>query len=155
MSKLIIVFILLTLSIITGCESSPPSRTLAEPQASVASPTSTQDDAHIIAEYRRISPQEAQEMFSENTLILDVRTRDEYDAGHIRNAVLLPHSEIREKAESLISDRDQVILVYCRAGSRSEAAARELIALGYTKVFDFGGILDWTGEIVIEATNGG
>jgi len=162
MSKLFLAFMLLTLIVISGCESSTLSQTPDEPQVSDAIPTPTptpspspaQVDEHKETEYIRISPQEAQEILSENVIILDVRNQGEYDLGHIRNAILLPHTEIRERAESVIPDKDQIILVYCRAGSRSEFAARELIDMGYTQVFDFGGIADWTGEIITDATNG-
>ena len=102
------------------------------------------------AEYVRISPQDAETMMSGDVVILDVRTQDEFDAGHIENAILLPDYEIAEKAESVIADKAQTVLIYCRAGRRSEAAAKELIDMGYTGVFDFGGIEDWHGEIVRE-----
>jgi rhodanese-related sulfurtransferase len=104
----------------------------------------------IRAEYRKISQQEAQEMIDNNDdiVILDVRTQEEFDSGHISNAILLPYDETRENIESIIADRNQTILVYCEIGIRSETAARELVAMGYRNVFDFGGIADWTGEIV-------
>ena len=99
--------------------------------------------------YCKITPEEAEEMMSGAVVILDVRTQDEFDEGHIENAVLLPYDEIAEKAESVLTDKKQIILIYCRAGRRSEIAARELIELGYKRVYDFGGIIDWPGEIVI------
>jgi len=99
-------------------------------------------------EYKKISPQEAQTMMSDDVVILDVRTQEEFDGGHIKNALLLPVDEIKEMAESILPDKAQTILVYCRSGGRSERAARELIGMGYTNVFDFGGIVDWPGEIV-------
>ena len=99
-------------------------------------------------EYKKISPQEAQTMMSDDVFILDVRTQEEFDEGHINNAVLLPDYEIKEKTESVIADKNQTVLVYCRTGVRSETASKELIEIGYTNVFDFGGLVDWTGEIV-------
>ena len=99
-------------------------------------------------EYKKISPQEAQNMMVDNVMILDVRTQEEFDEGHIRNAVLLPDYEVKEKVESIITDKNQTILVYCRTSRRSEIASKELIEMGYTNVFDFGGIVEWTGEIV-------
>ena len=99
-------------------------------------------------EYKKISSQQAEAMMSDDVIILDVRTQEEFDNGHIKNAVLLPDYEIKEKAESVITDKNQTVLVYCRTGVRSEAASKELIEMGYTNVFDFGGIVDWTGEIV-------
>jgi rhodanese-related sulfurtransferase len=100
------------------------------------------------AQYIKITSHEAQLMMADDVLILDVRNQDEFDEGHIANAVLLPYTEIRGKAESVIPDKNQTILVYCRAGRRSEIAARQLLEMGYTNVYDFGGIQDWTGEII-------
>jgi len=101
------------------------------------------------AEYRRISPIEAQAMMENyDVLILDVRTQEEFEGGFISNAVLLPYSEIRELAESVIVDRDRIVLVYCRAGRRSEIAARALVEMGFTRVYDFGGIEEWVGDVV-------
>ncbi len=100
------------------------------------------------AEYKKITPAEAQAMMGEDVVVLDVRTQEEYDAGHIPDALLLPDTELKQRAEELLPEKDQTILVYCRSGRRSANAARQLLELGYTKVFDFGGILDWTGEII-------
>lgn len=101
-------------------------------------------------EYHKITGQEAKKMMDENEeeIILDVRSLEEYNEGHIEGAVLLPDYEVKEKAEAVLEDKDQVILVYCRSGRRSEGAARELAQMGYTKVYDFGGIMDWKGEVV-------
>jgi rhodanese-related sulfurtransferase len=105
------------------------------------------------AEYKKITPEEALEMMEdEGVIILDVRTQEEYDTGYIEGAVLLPDYEIGEKIEELIPDKDTEILIYCRSGRRSENAAKELLEMGYTNVYDFGGIeTDWTGEVVIPA----
>lgn len=99
--------------------------------------------------YQRISPSEANEiMLSEmGYIILDVRTEEEYATGHIPGAVLLPDYEIETRAEEVLPDKDQLILVYCRSGRRSKAAAEVLIELGYTNVKDFGGIIDWEYDI--------
>jgi len=99
-------------------------------------------------EYIKIAQQEAHDMMTGDVIILDVRTQAEFDSGHIINAVLLPDYEIKEKAESVLPDKNQTILIYCRTGIRSANAARDLIEIGYTKVFDFGGIVDWEYEIV-------
>jgi len=98
--------------------------------------------------YTKLSPQEAQEMMNEDVIILDVRTPAEFAEGHIPDALLLPNTEIKQRAEELLPDKEQTILVYCRSGRRSAQAAQELAELGYTNVYDFGGILDWTGEVV-------
>lgn len=75
--------------------------------------------------------------------VVDVRRADEYATGHVPGAILLPNETISETAESVLTDKNAAILVYCRSGRRSAEAASKLIALGYTKVYDFGGILSW------------
>lgn len=87
-------------------------------------------------------------MAQEGIIILDVRTEEEFAEGHIPNAVLLPDTEVKQRAEELLPDKEQTILVYCRSGRRSALAAQELADMGYTNVYDFGGILDWTGDVV-------
>lgn len=79
-------------------------------------------------------------------VILDVRTEQEYAEGHIPGAILIPDYEISEKAESVLTDKDQLILVYCRSGRRSKNAASQLEEMGYTRIREFGGILDWPYE---------
>lgn len=76
-------------------------------------------------------------------VLLDVRTEEEFRTGHIQGAVLIPYTEIRARAASELPDKNALILVYCRSGRRSAIAARELVQLGYTRVYDFGGITDW------------
>lgn len=99
--------------------------------------------------YSKITAQEAQEMMAqEGVIILDVRTQDEFAEGHIPNAVLLPDTEVKQRAEEMLPDKEQTILVYCRSGRRSALTAQELADMGYTSVYDFGGILDWTGDVV-------
>ena len=102
-----------------------------------------------LAGYQRISPGEANEiMLSEvGYIILDVRTEEEYAQGHVPGAILLPDYEIETKAAEVLPNKDQLILVYCRSGRRSKAAAEALIELGYTNVKDFGGIIDWEYDI--------
>lgn len=101
-----------------------------------------------MAEYKKITPQEALSMMQDHAIILDVRTKAEYEEGHIPNAVLLTDTEIKSKAEELLPDKQSTILVYCRSGRRSAEAAKELVQMGYTNVYDFGGILDWPGDVV-------
>jgi rhodanese-related sulfurtransferase len=72
-----------------------------------------------------------------------VRTREEYDQGHIPGAIVISHDEIGEKAEKVLTDKNQLILVYCRSGRRSKIAAELLVELGYTNILEFGGINDW------------
>ena len=80
-------------------------------------------------------------------IIIDARTQEEYDQGHIPGAILIPEYEIADRAEKELPDKDQLILVYCRSGRRSKIAAEELVNLGYTNVKEFGGIIDWKYEI--------
>jgi Rhodanese-related sulfurtransferase len=97
-------------------------------------------------EYQKITAQQAYEMMFDDVIVLDVRTEEEFAEGHIKNAVLLPDYEVKEKAESMFADKSQTILIYCRTGRRSALAAKDLIEMKYTKVYDFGGIVDWPYE---------
>ena len=80
-------------------------------------------------------------------IIIDARTQEEYDQGHIPGAILIPEYEIADRAERELPDKDQLIHAYCRSGRRSKIAAEELVNLGYTNVKEFGGIIDWKYEI--------
>ena len=101
-------------------------------------------------EYIKITPEEAKSRIDsgDEIIILDVRTEDEYNSGHISNAILIPNETITDKMPDLLPDLDAEILVYCRSGNRSAQAAKKLIAIGYTKVYDFGGIIDWPYDTV-------
>ena len=101
------------------------------------------------AEYKKITSDEAKKMMeSEKTIVVDVRTTEEYNEGHIPNAVSIPLETIENEAETKLKNKDDLILVYCRSGRRSREAALRLIEKGYTNVIDFGGIQDWNGEVV-------
>jgi rhodanese-related sulfurtransferase len=93
---------------------------------------------------------EAVIMMREETgyIILDVRRADEFAAGHIPNAINVANEDIGTDEISELPDKDQLIMVYCRSGRRSKEASEKLVKLGYTNIVEFGGILDWTGEIV-------
>jgi len=99
---------------------------------------------------RVITAEEAKTMMDtlESYIIVDVREQSEYDAGHIEGAVLVPVGSVEELAPELLPDKDQVLLLYCRSGNRSAHAAAKLRNMGYTNIYDFGGIIDWTYEIV-------
>ena len=101
------------------------------------------------AVYVNITAEEAKEIMDseEGYIILDVRTQEEYDQGHIPGAVVISHEEIAEKAEEVLTDKDQLLLVYCRSGRRSKIAAEALVELGYTNIKEFGGIIDWPYEV--------
>ena len=117
--------LLLALGLLAGCGGAAP-------------PASTQ-----------ISQEEAKAMMDEGgVLILDVREQDEYDAGHIPGALLLPVGSITQTAaEALIPQKDTPVLVYCRSGNRSKTASAALAGLGYTRVYEFGGITTWPYEV--------
>lgn len=101
------------------------------------------------AVYVNITAEEAKRIMDteEGYVILDVREQDEYDAGHISGAILIPFTQIEAKANEMLPDKDQLILVYCRSGRRSKIAAEALAELGYTNIKEFGGILDWPYEV--------
>ena len=96
-----------------------------------------------------ITAEEAKQIMDSETgyIILDVRTQEEYNQGHIPGAIVISHEQISEKAEEVLTDKDQLILVYCRSGRRSKLAAQILAELGYTNIKEFGGILDWPYEV--------
>ena len=100
------------------------------------------------AGYVNITAEQAKEIMDsqEDYIILDVRTQDEFDETHIPGAILIPHDEVTEKAEDLLTNKGQLILVYCRSGRRSKLAAEALVELGYTNIKEFGGIIDWPYE---------
>ena len=99
--------------------------------------------------YRQISMDEAVKIMKDekNYIILDVRRPDEYAEGHIPGAINVPNEEIGTAEIAELPDKSQLILVYCRSGRRSKEAAEKLVKLGYTNIVEFGGILDWKGEI--------
>jgi rhodanese-related sulfurtransferase len=99
--------------------------------------------------YMNITAAQAKEIMdtAENYIILDVRSQEEYDTGHIPGAILIPHTQVQAQAQLVLTDKDQLILVYCRSGRRSKLAAETLVELGYTNIKEFGGILDWPYEV--------
>ena len=100
--------------------------------------------------YQHISQEEAQRMMDEDDgiAIVDVRTETEYNSGHIPGAICIPNESISTAPLEQLPDPDQVILVYCRSGSRSKQASEKLANIGYTNVYEFGGINSWKGEVV-------
>ncbi len=127
MKRILPLFLLLLL--LTGC-------------GGTASNSSSEDD------YQQISQEEAKEMMdTQDVIILDVREQDEYDSGHIPGAVLLPVGTINEEtAAEVIPEKDSTVLVYCRSGNRSKTASSTLAELGYTNIYEFGGINTWPYE---------
>ena len=100
--------------------------------------------------YTQISQDVAKDMMLKDgsLVIVDVRTKGEYEAGHIPGAILIPNESITDRKPEHLPDMNQVILVYCRSGNRSKQSAQKLANMGYKKVYEFGGINTWNGKIV-------
>lgn len=124
--------ILLTIFLLTGCSENTAS--LVQEGAS----------------YHQIDQETAKQMMARDDghVIVDVRRQDEYDAGHIPGAILIPNESIEAERPKELPDLDQIILIYCRSGNRSKQAAQKLADMGYTNIYEFGGINTWSGEIV-------
>lgn len=130
------------LCLLTGCTRSEPNDTATEsplPQATAPQ-----------AAYHRITAQEAKTMMDDGKAysLLDVRTPSEYDAQRLEGAYLIPDNEILDRVEAELPEKNARILVYCRSGRRSALAAKAMVEMGYTQVYDFGGIMDWPYETV-------
>ena len=107
------------------------------------------DGEDMVRSYTQISQDQAKEMMEKEDghIIVDVRRVDEFETGHIPGAICIPNESIGTEQPEDLPDLNQVILVYCRSGNRSKQAAQKLFDMGYTNVYEFGGIIDWTGEI--------
>lgn len=136
MKKIKALTIILTLCL-TGCTGN-------------VSNTSASMSQEQIIQYKQISQEEAKEMMNreDGHVIVDVRRRDEYDEGHLPDSILIPNESIDKTRPKELPDLDQIILVYCRSGRRSKEASEKLAAMGYKNVYEFGGIITWTGETV-------
>lgn len=136
------VWILLSALLLAGCS--------APAAAPTQSTTPSQTEPVVSTTYRQISMQEAMAMMEQQTgyLILDVRTQEEYDSGHIPGAICISHELIGLEPLPQLPDKEQLILVYCRSGRRSKLASENLAAQGYSNVVEFGGIIDWPGQVV-------
>lgn len=112
------------------------------------------DGMFNIQQYTQITQEEAKQMMARDDghVIVDVRRQDEYDEGHIPGAILIPNESIETDPPAELPDLDQIILVYCRSGRRSKEAAQKLADMGYSNVYEFGGIIDWNGDIVTGET---
>lgn len=103
------------------------------------------------AEYHKITTEQAKKIIdTEEVIIVDVRMKEEYEEAHIENAILIPNETIDNSKLEELPDLNAKILVYCRSGNRSKQAAKKLVKIGYTNVYDFGGILDWSYATVSE-----
>ena len=110
----------------------------------------SQNETITETNYMQITAKEAKNIMDNETdyIILDVRTEEEFSKGHIDGAILIPDYEITDKAEEILTDKDQLILVYCRSGRRRKLAADSLVTMGYTNIKEFGGIIDWPYDII-------
>ncbi len=108
------------------------------------------EDTRAEASYLQITQDKAKKMMDEkeNYVILDVRTEEEYTEGHISNAICIPNETIDQNITEQLPDQEQVILVYCRSGNRSKQASEKLANLGYSNIYEFGGINTWPYEVV-------
>lgn len=111
----------------------------------------SQDSPSDETSYRKISSKDALDLMNQNdsVILVDVRTVEEFAEGHIEGAILIPDFEIEKSADELLKDKSATIILYCRSGNRSASAANKLVQMGYTSVFDLGGIIDWEYETVI------
>ena len=102
------------------------------------------------AVYQQITQEKAKEMMQadDGHIIVDVRRQDEFDSGHIPGAILIPNESIGTECPKELPDLNQIIMIYCRSGRRSKEASQKLADMGYTHIYEFGGIIDWTGEVV-------
>lgn len=101
-------------------------------------------------EVNSITPDEFKEMMDndEDFILVDVRTQEEYDEGHIIGSILIPVDVIKDQAEQILTDKESKIIIYCRTGNRSQTAGEILKDLGYKSIYDLGGIVDWPYETV-------
>ena len=142
MKKTFIIFLLLLISLALLCGCNGDNDTVKEPNEE-------EKEEQTMTDYVYITQEEAKRIIDteEGYIILDVRTEEEFESGHIPGAILIPDYEIEEKAPEQLTDRSQLILVYCRSGNRSKKASAALAEMGYTNVKEFGGINTWQYEI--------
>lgn len=104
----------------------------------------SKDENKKALEAEKITYEQAKEMITNGAVLLDVRTESEYNESHIEGAILLPYGEITEStAKEYLSNKNTVVIVYCRSGGRSRQAGINLLKLGYTNVYDLGSIDNW------------
>lgn len=141
--KIIVATAILTVSVIAAAVMIKQNRIVAHDSTSILSEGDTQMN------YTSITMEEAKEIFASggDYIILDVRRADEFTAGHIPGAINVANEDIADTQPAELPDKDQVIYVYCRSGNRSKQASAKLAAMGYANIIEFGGIVDWTGQI--------
>lgn len=133
--KIVIITMILFGLIVTGCTSEKSESSVTSEKATL--PVSV-----------KITAEEAKNMMdSSEVLVVDVRTKEEYESGHVPGAILLPLADLQSGDFSLLTDKNETLLLYCRSGNRSGQAAKLLTNEGYTNVYDFGGIIDWSYDV--------
>ncbi len=165
MKRVLIYMALAAVLIFSGCApgGNAPTATAAEAPAQTtpadsatkapADPAETAANESPGAKAQKITPDDARALIgTEGVTLLDVRAQYEYDEAHIDGALLLPYDTITADSPELPADKNSTIIVYCRSGRRSAIAADTLTALGYTNVYDLGGIQDWPYETVTGAS---
>ncbi len=132
---LVLIPVLLVLALLTACASGPADAPDPEQAA-----------------YHKITAEEAKARIDsgDDIIILDVRTLEEYNTERIEGAILIPNETILDTPPELLPDLEADILIYCRSGNRSAQAARKLLDMGYTKIYDFGGIINWPYDTVTQ-----
>ncbi len=150
MKKYFITIIVAIMLVLAGCSCSKEADNAANTSTSRSVNEENKDMTAKNNTYKQIGQEEAKEMMKRDDghIIVDVRRQDEYDNGHIAGAVLIPNESIGTSQPEQLKDLDQIILVYCRTGNRSKQAAQKLADMGYTNVYEFGGINTWDGDIV-------
>ena len=150
--RIIIVSIAVVLTLLFGACSGDFDDTTEKDNGAVSTDTNDAMNNEQTNTYRQISIDEAVTMMQEESdyIILDVRRPEEFATGHIPNAINVANEGIGTDEISELPDKDQLIMVYCRSGRRSKEASEKLVNLGYTNIVEFGGIHDWTGEIVTD-----
>ncbi len=160
MKKYFITLVVAVMLVASGCSCSIATDNAENSSNATDNATNTSNTTNVNREnssmttqnttYKQISQEEAKEMMkrNDNHIIVDVRRQDEYDGGHIAGAILIPNENIGTTRPEQLKDLNQTILVYCRTGKRSKQVAQKLADMGYTNVYEFGGINTWDGEIV-------
>ncbi len=144
----ILFFVTVVAIFFSGCIAWRQTKTKEESQIEEVSQVKEVPPIEKKATYTRITASQAKDRMTEDgIIILDVRTEEEFRAGYIPQAILLPVDEITARAEKVLPDKNIPILVYCRSGNRSRTASNALLKMGYTEVYDFGGIIDWPYDI--------
>jgi len=145
MKKRLILALVLLVCFLCSCGIKSPANSEREESVSSSEPSK--------AVYQKISAEQAKSMIDEGKpyILLDVRTDEEFKEKRIDGAILIPDDEIKTRAETELSDKDALILIYCRSGRRSANAAKEMIGMGYTNVYDFGGIIDWPYDTISDS----